>query len=399
MRKARTALLILACLVVACGGGLYLREVTSKTLKPARVVVLFSVEGQEGVITDLTATNFTILEDGRQVPNASDWKVSKADLRANHRALLLVDLGGRISPADRTAVANAARVFVDRLRGVGKTAVYAFDGAADPHLITPFSEDVPQEDLDKLDKFEAKDSSTDLHSAYKATHDALVAELKKDTLGVGAMVLVSRGPDRASRMSGSDLLRFIEQSEVRVPRHAVGIGEPTRQADLESLSTEEPVYVAKTADLGKALYDLATWLRTQSTNYYLLSFCSAARAGRHELTIEARRTFREKNGDEIEESGTLSYVFSADGFGAGCDPAATATEEGAGGAGGAGGAPATSASVIPEPAASQPKTEPKAQPKAEPKVEPKPEPKAQKPDPKGGPKPAIPVPDPQGSSK
>jgi hypothetical protein len=135
------------------------------------------------------------------------------------------------------------------------------------------------------------------------------------------------------------------------------------------------------ADLGKALYELATKLRTQSTSYYLLSFCSPTRAGQHELTIEARRTIKDEKGKPLEEWGTLSHVFSAEGFGAGCDPAKTDEGgAGAGGEGGAGGAPAagsaapavSGAPVVPGPA---------------------PPPKA------SGPAPAIPVPAPGGSGE
>jgi hypothetical protein len=377
-RKSSSTLVLLACLIVACGGGLYLKSVATKAVKPARVIVLFSVEGQSGPIGDLQRSNFTLKEDGRDVANSADWQLSKPDLRGRHRALLLLDYGGRISAVDRAAVANAGRMFVDRMRGVGKVAVYVYDGAAEPHLITPFSEDVPQEDLAKLDSFEATDVSTDLHSAYKGAYDALAAELRKDALGVGAMVVMARGPDRASRVTGRDLQEHLEQSDVQVPRYAVGLGETTREADLEGLSSEEPTYVAKSSDLGKTLYELATKLRTQSGSYYLLSFCSAARAGQHELTLEAKRTAKNEKGEEVEQTGSLSHVFNAEGFGAGCDPNATDDQGagGGGGAGGAGGAPAAT-SAVPVASSAPPAPAPKG----------------------SGPSPAIPVPQPGGSPK
>ena len=48
-----------------------------------------------------------------------------------------------------------------------------------------------------------------------------------------------------------------------------------------------------------------------SKRYYLLSYCSPARAGEHNVEIEAV-----KGG----HSGRLGYDFKADGFGPNCDP-------------------------------------------------------------------------------
>jgi hypothetical protein len=363
---------LLACaaaVAAACGGGLYLQEIVTKTTKPARVVVIFSVEDRNGPVTDLTPESFRLSEDGLAVSNTADWHLTKPDLRARQRTLLLVDYGGRISEADRTAVANAARIFVDRMRGIGKMAVYAFDGSAEPHLISPFSEDLPQEDLAKLDTFEAKDVSTDLHSGYRSAFDVLVTELRKGSLDIGAMVVVARAPDRAARLTLGELTDHIDAADVQMPRYAVGVGDSVRQAGLAELSTAEPIYLATTAELGKALYELATKLREHGTSYYLLSFCSPARAGDHELTVEARRTSRDDKGEPVEEWGSLSHRFSAEGFGPGCDPRRADEGEGGGGAGGQGGGGGGGSATAPATTATPASTD-------------------------GGPQPAVPVPAP-----
>ena len=54
---------------------------------------------------------------------------------------------------------------------------------------------------------------------------------------------------------------------------------------------------------------------TQS--YYLLSYCSPARAGQHTVTIKGKHTPEGKN---KEVSGELETEFDAEGFDKGCDP-------------------------------------------------------------------------------
>jgi hypothetical protein len=67
----------------------------------------------------------------------------------------------------------------------------------------------------------------------------------------------------------------------------------------------------------KAFDDIGTRIEARAKSYYLLSYCSPARAGKHELRIEA--TIKDpKSGSE--EAGNLTSEFDATGFGPGCDP-------------------------------------------------------------------------------
>ena len=52
-------------------------------------------------------------------------------------------------------------------------------------------------------------------------------------------------------------------------------------------------------------------LKAKGTRYYLLSYCSPSRAGKHKLMVKV--TFKGK-------SGSLEHEFNAKGFRAGCDP-------------------------------------------------------------------------------
>ena len=65
------------------------------------------------------------------------------------------------------------------------------------------------------------------------------------------------------------------------------------------------------ANIGGAFDQVAAYIEASARKFYLLSYCSPARAGIHELTVEVLGA-----GD----SGTLSHTFRADGFGPKCDP-------------------------------------------------------------------------------
>lgn len=65
------------------------------------------------------------------------------------------------------------------------------------------------------------------------------------------------------------------------------------------------------AEIAAAFEQAAARIEAMSRRYYLLGYCSPARAGVHEVTIEA--VFEDK-------SGALTYEFDATGFRPDCDP-------------------------------------------------------------------------------
>src|ERR1019366_9793435 len=67
----------------------------------------------------------------------------------------------------------------------------------------------------------------------------------------------------------------------------------------------------------KAFDDVGVKVDARTKSYYLLSYCSPSRAGKHEVRSEAVV----KNGpNDSEQSGSLTDAFDATGFMPGCDP-------------------------------------------------------------------------------
>jgi hypothetical protein len=97
---------------------------------------------------------------------------------------------------------------------------------------------------------------------------------------------------------------------------AIGLGAELQDAELNRIGKDGTAKAADKAQVVKAFDDIATRVEGMTKAYYLLSYCSPARAGKHELTVEAAAKL--PNGDGA--SGHLKDQFDATGFGTGCDP-------------------------------------------------------------------------------
>jgi len=97
---------------------------------------------------------------------------------------------------------------------------------------------------------------------------------------------------------------------------AIGLGAEMQDAELARIGKDGTAKAADKAQVVKAFDDIATRIEGMTKAYYLLSYCSPARAGKHELTVEAHAKLQ--TGDE--SSGHLKSEFDAAGFGIGCDP-------------------------------------------------------------------------------
>jgi hypothetical protein len=310
---------MLMALLAGCGGSLSIHSVATVNKKPANIIVLYRVDDSGVPVADLKADNFTVTED-KQILTTDDWRFANPDLGAHQRTLLLLDYGGPVNDATRAELAAAARIFADVMSGAGKLAIYVFDGSERPQLIAPFSETVTEEALEQLDAFQQRDSSVDLHGAYRMAFNQLAFEVGTDFFDVGTLIVVSRGPDLASRVPLRDLVTHIDTSPASISHYAIGVGLEAQNARLDDLGDATPTYVANTLELGKALFALAETVKAQSKSYYVVSRCSTARAGEHRLTIDVKRTATGDDGAPKEQTARLKHMFSADGFGGTCDP-------------------------------------------------------------------------------
>ncbi len=299
----------------ACGGSLKPTLVDASSRKPSNVAVYFAVDDSDGEpVADLLASDFSIYEDGKLVSrDESRQSIINPEVAAVHYTLLLVDMSASVTESDQVGkIVEAATQFVDRVEPFQKVAVYAFDGSPELYEVTPFteSESRASEGLGKLATFTTRDPSTNLHGAIVQAIDKLEAGLSqaKVPLHFGTIVVFTDGTDRAARVPYQQMLDSIEASEHAM--FAIGVGNEIDDTTLSRIGANGYIRVENTAELTDAFNQIGDRIVRFTRRYYLLSYCSPARAGRHNVTIEA--TAKGKKGE-------LTYDFDASGFGPGCD--------------------------------------------------------------------------------
>lgn len=306
----------LLCLLVGCAPGLRLTPIEAAHRKPANVAVYFSVETRDGdPVADLIASDFRIYEDGSLVSvDESRQTIVNPEVAAAHYTVLLVDMSASVTESDKLElIVRAATDFVSEVEAYQKVAVYAFDGSRRIHPIQPFTKDGQRtsQGLMRLADFQTKDPSTNLHGAVVQALSILDKGLSHASvpLRFGTLVVFTDGTDRAARVSEQEMLDAIEASEHSV--FAIGVGNEIDDSTLSRIGESGYIRVEDTASIADAFREIGDRIVGFTRRYYLLSYCSPARAGKHTVTVEAVAD---------KATGTLDYEFDAGGFSAGCDP-------------------------------------------------------------------------------
>jgi hypothetical protein len=317
LRRVLLAILVLSS--IACGGGLKLKPLNHSARKPSNVAVYFTVDTSGGdPVPGLTADKFVIYEDGQKVSEyESKQTILNPTVAAAHYTLLLVDMSGSIVESKKVGdVVNAASKFTEKVGKSQKVAVAAFDGSTELTGIVPFTESgqSAQAGLDKLLTFKPKDPSTNLNGAVveglKTLRKALDADPKP--LKFGTLVVFTDGSDRANRVSKDDVKKAMEDPAHKdFEIYAIGVGAEMKDSRLEEIGKNGTVKEADPTKTQQAFDQIATRIEGATQRYYLLSYCTPSRAGKHTVKIEAKTD---------KGSGTLEYEFDATGFGPNCDP-------------------------------------------------------------------------------
>lgn len=314
-----TALILLVSLLMGCGGGLKLTHIRSAYKKPSNVAVYFKVEKADGTpIGGLTADHFVIYEDGKAVSQyESQQTIINPEAAASHYTLLLVDMSGSISESgESSTVVDAATAFTERVEKSQKVAVYAFDGSEDLHPIAPFTNSAGSATaaVKRLESFKAKDPSTNLHGAIVKGLEVLDEALSKaeHPMRFGTLVVFTDGTDRASRVSASDMRHAIGDTDYDV--FAIGLGAEMSEDELADIGKNGTAMAVDRGSVVHAFDTIAQRIEDLTKSYYLLSYCSPARAGKHEVRIEA--VVKE---EDRERKGSVESEFDATGFKTGCD--------------------------------------------------------------------------------
>jgi hypothetical protein len=311
--------LLVVLVTAACGGGkpgLKLSMIDASTRRPSNIAVYFTVETAGGEpVSGLTADSFRIFEDGQPVSALeSKQTILNPEMAAAHHTLLLVDMSGSVSESgDVPVIVDAARAFAERVEKYQKVAVYAFDGAPEIHGLAGFSSGASARyGVDRLATFKARDPSTNLNGAIVEALRVLRRQMSSSSapLTFGTLVVFTDGTDRAGRVPREKLHQELAAAE-DLDVFVIGVGAEIDPGELQRIGRSGAILSKDRAAIASSFDTAAARVEAFSKRYYLLGYCTPARAGEHEVRIET--TVRGK-------TGSLSYRFRADNFGPTCDP-------------------------------------------------------------------------------
>jgi hypothetical protein len=304
----------LLCLLVPCFGcaGLHPQLVDASVQKPSNVALYFTVDTNHGdPVPGLTAEQFHIYEDTKLVsPFESKQTILNPEVAAKHYLLLLVDLSGSVTQSGSVpALQEAVNRFTSRVSQSQETAVYAFDGRTEIIQLRGFA---PGAGTVNLAGFATADPSTNLNGAMIKGIDVLEKHLERSPvpLRFGTLVVFTDGTDHAHRASRDEL--FKAEQDVNFDIFMIGVGAEIDEQELTAIGKSGTSLSRSPAAVGDAFDRIAAKIEGFSKRFYLLSYCSPARAGVHQLTV---RPFTPDG-----QTGDISYQFNADGFTPNCDP-------------------------------------------------------------------------------
>src|SRR5262249_35231460 len=199
-----------------------------------------------------------------------------------------VDMSGSVSESGTgDTLVQAVGTFTDRVEKQQKVGIYAFDGSPDLTPIVPFT-DQPgsaKAGVQQLATFKPKDPSTNLNGAVIKALDELDTSLGRATqpLKFGTLVVFTDGSDRANRATASDMIQHIKEKPFDV--FAIGLGAEIKEDQLANVGKNGTAMAADKTAIVKAFDDIGAKVEGRTKSYYLLSYCSPSRAGKHEVRI------------------------------------------------------------------------------------------------------------------
>lgn len=319
----RLLLCVHASCVIAgygCGSSLELTRWAAAARPSGNVTVFFTVDDAAGrPVTDLRPQDLALYEDGKQLSatESRQTMVPPSQLAA-HDVLLVLDMSTSARASDQqAAITLAVRDFVARVGAKQRVAVYAFDGGRSVYELLPFGSagDAAARVVERLHAFEMRDPSTNLHGAVLQTLGLLDASLRasRSVLRFGTLVVFTEGTDRGNRVPYQQVIDAVEASPDKV--YTLGMGREVDDSALARIGKTGYLRVEDSVTLAVAFRELADQLTADVGRQYVVSYCSAAGAGEHALTLEARRH---------GSAGQLSYEFQNESGGAAPAPACDA---------------------------------------------------------------------------
>lgn len=305
-------------LLWAGSGCLKLTLYNAAVMKPSQVAVYFSVTDSGGnPVPNLTADKFRIYEDkGLVSVYESKQTILNPEVAAVHYTLLLVDLSGSITQSGAMdQLKPAVQSFADRVGTLQKVAIYGFDGSKEIFPIIGFTdgEGGVRAAAERLGSFKGRDPSTNLNGAVieglKVLDKAL--EHAQTPLKFGSLVVFTDGTDRAKRVLRPEVDKALEDAQSKdTALYVIGVGKEIDSGELRNIGRTASFLSTDPAALAKAFDAIASRVEAYTKSFYLLSYCSPARAQEHDLKVET--------GGGLSK-GDLTYHFDAAGFGPNCE--------------------------------------------------------------------------------
>src|SRR5688572_13697660 len=295
-------------------GGARVEAVATSVQEPSNVALLVEVTEGHDPVTGLAQENYRSYET-EQLLSQDEVKRALLDRTpvTSERVLLLVELHGQPSSAERARVVRAVEVFVEKIRPSVAVSVFAYDGSDSLKLVGEYARGAGPTVASAIATAPGPDGSRNLHGAVLDGVRQLELRLASEgkPVRLGTIVVMARGPDLANRTSAEKMQQVLDAVKFNVI--AVGIGEDTPYLYF----AHGGIVHAQSADtLPIALEEAGARVVATQAKYYLVSYCSPARAGERRVKIEVAYTT--KTGEE--RGGSTTHDFDAAGFGPGCSP-------------------------------------------------------------------------------
>lgn len=295
-------------------GGVELKPINSSVQKPSNVAIYVAVKDGDRPVTELSESNFSIYENDKPLDKGqAQLTLLDRDIAAIHHVLVLVDLSGELDSSYQKQLTTGLESFVQTTTPTQSVSVFGFDGSERIWSLGEFQKG--HSGAVELRDLRAGDPSRNLNGAVTEALKRLDAELmrQKRPVRVGTLVVFTKGPDVAGRATGDALYSAIEDTGYDV--FAIGV-QSEDNGYLDDIGSSGTFEAESLSGLGPVFQEAALALRAAYGRYYLVQYCSAARAGTPTMKLEVKYTNKEGE----ERSGDLELGFDASGFGPGCDP-------------------------------------------------------------------------------
>jgi hypothetical protein len=130
----------------------------------------------------------------------------------------------------------------------------------------------------------------------------------------GTLVVFTDGTDRAARVKTDEMHKRVKDSKYDI--FSIGLGSEMNDEQLKDVGKDGTAKAVDKDSVVKAFDTIGQKIESSTKSYYLLSYCSPARNGKHAVRIEA--VYKDKDG--AEKKGSVKSDFDATGFDHGCDP-------------------------------------------------------------------------------